>query len=84
MGNRLTATSLTRSSRYYHHSFLAARQNGHTNFFWPIGDRIADSTKIALGIGNWALEMYCFVVTQANHRIALYAQTHNALLPKQP
>ena len=54
------------------------------NFFWPIGDRVADSIKIALGIGNCALGMYCFVVTHANHRIVLYAQTPNALLPKQP
>ena len=54
------------------------------NFFWTIGDRVADSIKIALGIGNWALGMYCFVVTHANHRIVLYAQTPNALLPKQP
>ena len=100
MGNRVTVTSVTRSSRYYHHSFLAARQNGHTfsrkkpslirspintaNFFWPIGDRLTDSIKIALGIGNWALGMYRFVVTHANHRIVLYAQTPNALLLKQP
>ena len=48
------------------------------------GDSIADSIKIALGIGNWVLEMYCFVVTHANHRIVLYAQTPNALLSKQP
>ena len=39
---------------------------------------IADSIKVALGIGNWALGSYCLVVTQANHQILLYAQTPNA------
>ena len=39
---------------------------------------MADSIKVALGIGNWALGSYCLVVTQANHQILLYAQTPNA------
>ena len=40
---------------------------------------IADLIKVALGIGIWALGICCFVVTQANDCIVLYAQ-----LPKQP
>ena len=28
---------------------------------------IVDSIKVALGVGNWALESYCLVVTQVNH-----------------
>ena len=39
---------------------------------------ITDSIKVALGIDNWALRSYCLVVTQANHRIVLYAQIPNA------
>ena len=40
---------------------------------------IADSIKVALGIGNWALgSYYILVVTQANHQILLYAQIPNA------
>ena len=30
---------------------------------------IADSIKVALGIGNLALETYCLAVTQVNHCI---------------
>ena len=28
---------------------------------------IVDSIKVTLGVGNWALESYCLVVTQVNH-----------------
>ena len=41
----------------------------------------ADSIKVALGIGNWAFGNYCLVVSQANHRIVLYAQIPNAQSP---
>ena len=34
----------------------------------------ADSIKVALGIGNCALESYCFVITQVNHCIVPYVQ----------
>ena len=46
----------------------------------------ADSIKVALGIGNCALERYCLVSTQVkdnkkNHCIVCYAQMTNAPLP---
>ena len=44
----------------------------------PLKD-IADSIKVALGIGNCALGSYCLVVTQVNHSIFPYMS--NAQLP---
>ena len=47
--------------------------NGHTIVFLPQTKRyynithIADSVKVALGIGNYALARYCLVATQAYH-----------------
>ena len=47
---------------------------------------IADSIKVALGFGNWALGIYYFVVTQANYCIVLQANAKcpiaNNQLPK--
>ena len=34
---------------------------------------IADSTKSSFGIGNWALGIYFFVVTQTHYCVVLYA-----------
>ena len=39
---------------------------------------IADSIKVALDIGNWALRGYVSVVTQANNCIVPQAQMLNA------
>ena len=47
--------------------------NGHTIIFLPQTKRysnithIADSVKVDLGLGNYALGRYCLVVTQAYH-----------------
>ena len=47
--------------------------NGHTIVFLPQTKRyynithIADSVKVGLGIGNYALARYCLVATQAYH-----------------
>ena len=38
----------------------------------------ADSIKVVLGIGNGALRIHCFMITQANHCIVLYAQITKA------
>ena len=43
---------------------------------------IADSVKVALGIGNCALGSYFLVVPQVNHCIFVpYVESPNALLP---
>ena len=42
---------------------------------------MADSIKVALGIGNWAQGSYCLVVTQANNYTVPYAQMPNGQFP---
>ena len=46
-------------------------------FFLATQLLIADTIKVALGIGNWALGRYCLEVTQAKHCIVLYAKIPN-------
>ena len=40
----------------------------------------ADSIKVALGIGHYALGSYCLVLTQVNDCLVAYAQMPNAQL----
>ena len=45
---------------------------------------IANSKKVGLGIGNWALGSYCLAVAQAKHCIVFVCPIANDQLPKQP